>query len=87
MRRSFSLPSVDPFLVWLVAVVGAASLLPARGAVAGAFGVAADIAIALLFFLHGAKLSRAAMVAGIGNWRLHLLVLARIAGHGAQFWV
>lgn len=29
-----------------------------------------------LFFLHGAKLSRAAIVRGLVNWRLHLVVLA-----------
>jgi sodium/bile acid cotransporter 7 len=75
MRRPAFLPSIDPFLMWLLGTVAAASLLPARGAVAGWFGIAADIAIALLFFLHGAKLSRAAIVQGIGNWRLHLLVL------------
>jgi sodium/bile acid cotransporter 7 len=31
--------------------------------------------IALLFFMHGAKLSREAVVAGMTHWRLHLLVL------------
>jgi sodium/bile acid cotransporter 7 len=30
----------------------------------------------VLFFLHGAKLSREAIIAGIGHWRLHILVLA-----------
>jgi sodium/bile acid cotransporter 7 len=34
------------------------------------------LAIGLLFFLHGAKLSREALVAGLTHWRLHLLVLA-----------
>jgi sodium/bile acid cotransporter 7 len=34
------------------------------------------VAIGLLFFLHGAKLSREAIVAGMTHWRLHLLVLA-----------
>ena len=34
-----------------------------------------DIVIGLLFFLNGAKLSTRAMLAGIGHWRLHLLVL------------
>ena len=75
MRR-LSLPSVDPFLLWLIGTVAAASLLPATGRWAAAFGVLADAAIALLFFLHGAKLSREAIVAGMGNWRLHALVLA-----------
>jgi sodium/bile acid cotransporter 7 len=40
------------------------------------FGNITTFAIGLLFFLHGAKLSREAMVAGLSNWRLHLLVLA-----------
>ena len=31
--------------------------------------------VALLFFMHGAKLSRQAVLAGIGHWRLHLLVV------------
>lgn len=68
--------SLDPFLLILIAVVATASLLPARGAMARWVDLSADIAIALLFFLHGAKLSRAAIVQGIGNWRLHALVFA-----------
>jgi len=76
MRRPSFIPSIDPFLLCLIAVVTAASLLPVRGAAASAFDVLADLAIMLLFFLHGAKLSREAIVQGIGNWRLHALVLA-----------
>jgi sodium/bile acid cotransporter 7 len=33
------------------------------------------VAIALLFFLHGARLSRRAVLDGIGAWRVHLAVL------------
>lgn len=76
MRRASYIPSVDPFLLCLIGVVTAASVLPVRGDAAAWVDVLADIAIALLFFLHGAKLSRAAILQGIGNWRLHLLVLA-----------
>lgn len=76
MRRVPFLPSIDPFLLWLIAMVAAASLLPVRGAAANWFDVLADAAIALLFFLHGAKLSREAVLQGAGNWRLHLMVLA-----------
>lgn len=75
MALNFKLPKVDPFLLWLIGTVLAASFLPARGRMAEAFDVAANVAIVLLFFLHGAKLSREAILAGIGNWRLHLLVL------------
>ena len=55
--------------------MGIASLLPVTGRAATALGVLADAAIGLLFFLHGAKLSRSAIVTGMGNWRLHGLVL------------
>jgi sodium/bile acid cotransporter 7 len=51
-------------------------VLPASGGAAVALGHVTTFAIGLLFFLHGAKLSRQALVAGLTNWRLHLLVLA-----------
>ena len=77
MTRVMHVPlRVDPFLLYLIAVVAAASIIPVEGRAADAVGVLADLAIALLFFLQGAKLSRAAIVQGIGNWRLHGLVLA-----------
>jgi solute carrier family 10 (sodium/bile acid cotransporter), member 7 len=73
----FNLPfTVDPFIVALVTAVILATLLPCRGEGAVAFGFITNAAIALLFFLHGAKLSRQAVFDGIGNWRLHLTVLA-----------
>lgn len=65
----------DPFLLILLAVLAVATLLPVRGGAAVAADYLTDAAIALLFFLHGAKLSRAAILAGIGAWRLHLMVL------------
>lgn len=74
MARSRLLP--DNFTLTLVAVVIAASLLPCRGSAAVAFNAITNLAIGLLFFLHGAKLSREAIVAGITHWRLHLLVFA-----------
>ncbi|MBB3981321.1 sodium/bile acid cotransporter 7 [Sphingobium fontiphilum] len=74
-RPSIASLRIDPFLPWLIGTVVAASLLPARGQAAQAVDILADIAIALLFFLHGAKLSRAAILQGAGHWRLHLMVL------------
>jgi len=69
------LPAIlDPFLLFLVSAVVAASVLPCRGEGAVVFGWMTDAAISVLFFLHGAKLSRDAIVAGVGHWRLHLLV-------------
>ncbi|MCB2047905.1 MAG: bile acid:sodium symporter [Novosphingobium sp.] len=66
---------IDPFLIWLAMAVVLASLLPARGSGADLFWALSQAAIVLLFFLHGAKLSREAIVQGIGNWRLHLATL------------
>ena len=66
----------DGFTLSLIATVLLATLLPCRGAAAGIFEVVTDLAIGLLFFLHGAKLPREAVVAGMTHWRLHLTVLA-----------
>ena len=53
-----------------------ATVLPCRGFLAGIFDVVTIVAIGLLFFLHGAKLSRKSIVAGASHWRLHALVFA-----------
>ena len=74
MKRPAFLP--DDFTLMLVAVVVLATLVPAQGAVAHFFDGFTTFAIGLLFFLHGAKLSRDAIRAGVTHWRLHLLVFA-----------
>lgn len=53
-----------------------ALLAPRKGAFADVVEAVTDVAIALLFFLHGVRLSREAILAGIANVRLHALVLA-----------
>ena len=68
--------AADPYIVALMACVLLASLLPAKGGFASLMGELTNAAIVLLFFLHGAKLSREAVLAGAGHWRLHLTVLA-----------
>jgi sodium/bile acid cotransporter 7 len=64
----------DRFTLTLIAVVVAATLLPAHGAGEVFFKHLTAAAIALLFFMHGAKLSRQAIVAGATHWRLHAVV-------------
>jgi len=66
----------DPFLLLLIAMVVLASFVPARGEGAQIVGIAADAGIVLLFFLHGAKLSRDAIWSGAKAWKLHLATLA-----------
>jgi sodium/bile acid cotransporter 7 len=73
MARPKLLP--DNFTLSLVVTVGIASVLPCRGNTAIAFEWLTNIAIGLLFFLHGAKLPREAVVAAVRHWRLHVLVL------------
>lgn len=73
MARSRLLP--DNFTLTLLAVVAIATLIPASGSLAVVFEWITNLAIALLFFMHGAKLSRHAIVSGASHWRLHLLVL------------
>ena len=67
---------IDTFLLVLVGIVLLATVLPCTGVFKTFFGHLTTAAIALLFFMHGAKLSREAVLAGLGHWRLHLLVLA-----------
>ena len=74
MARSRLLP--DNFTLALVATVVLASVAPASGMAAAFLEKATVGVVALLFFMHGAKLSREAVLAGLGHWRLHLLVVA-----------
>lgn len=66
----------DPFLLLLIGMVLLASVLPARGDGARIVALAADAGIVLLFFLHGAKLSREAIWSGTKAWKLHLATLS-----------
>ncbi|MDX3905688.1 MAG: bile acid:sodium symporter family protein [Pigmentiphaga sp.] len=74
MTRPRFLP--DNFTLSLIVVVTLASFFPCSGQAAVAFDWLTNVAIGLLFFLHGAKLSREAIVAGATHWRLHLLIFA-----------
>ncbi len=60
----------------IVGMVVLASFLPISGKPAAAFDTATTLAIALLFFLHGARLSRDVVIAGLTHWRLHIVILA-----------
>lgn len=66
----------DAYIIAILMMVVVASLLPVSGQGAVWFGWLTKAAIALLFFLHGARLPREQVVAGLVHWRLHLTVLA-----------
>ncbi len=67
---------VDWYLVLIITMGVAATLAPARGDVAIWLGWASKVAIGVVFFLHGARLPREAVVRGLTHWRLHLLILS-----------
>ncbi|MFJ5677474.1 bile acid:sodium symporter family protein [Streptomyces sp. NPDC093097] len=67
---------VDWYIVALFCVIGLAALVPARGAAADGVSLTARVAVGLLFFLYGARLSPQAALDGVRHWRLHLPVLA-----------
>jgi solute carrier family 10 (sodium/bile acid cotransporter), member 7 len=68
------LRKIDRFSIAILVSVIVASLLPVSGMAAVWLGWVVKAAIALLFFLHGAKLSRAAILSGLTSWKLHITV-------------
>src|SRR5690606_6459218 len=74
MKRPRFLP--DNFTLILISLVVLAIVLPLRGDAVAVGNLATNLAIGLLFFLHGAKLSTQAVISGLTHWRLHGLVFA-----------
>ena len=66
----------DPLIVLIILAVIIAIIAPARGSFADIFGQLTNVAIALLFFLYGARLSTQEALNGPKHWRLHLTILA-----------
>ncbi len=71
-----SLKKPDPLIVLIILAVTLAVIAPARGDFAAVFGQLTNVAIALLFFLYGARLSTQEALNGLKHWRLHLTILA-----------
>jgi sodium/bile acid cotransporter 7 len=61
---------LDRYMALLFATVLAGAFLPIRGEAAEVLRSVSFWAIAVLFFLYGAKLSTASIAAGLTNWRL-----------------
>ncbi|WP_322976304.1 bile acid:sodium symporter family protein [Acinetobacter pittii] len=68
--------ALDRFTILLVGMVLLATFFPVSGQAAQYFNTLTTVAIAILFFLHGAKLSREAVIEGILHWKMHVLVFA-----------
>lgn len=65
---------IDPFTLVLLATIAVASFLPARDLLASWLDGLSVFAIAMLFFLHGAALSRQEVMDGAMHWRLHIVI-------------
>lgn len=66
----------DRFIPVLLATVALAALLPAEGTALEGLSIASIAAIVTLFFVHGARLSRQAVIGGVKRLRLHLAIVA-----------
>ena len=71
---------IDPYIAAILGMVVVASILPARGDYEVVLSVATKLAIALLFFLYGARLPREAVLEGLTNWRLQAFVFVSTYG-------
>ncbi len=75
MLRLARILRIDPFILSLLLAVGLATVLPCTGRGRTVFGDLTVFAIALMFFLQGARLSRQSLLAGLAHWRLHAVIL------------
>jgi sodium/bile acid cotransporter 7 len=66
---------VDPYILALLAAMALGFLLPAQGNAVMLLAVLTKAAVALLFFLQGVRLQKAAIIEGATHWRLQLLTL------------
>lgn len=69
------LKRIDPFIALLLASVALAMLAPISGRPAELLDNLVTIMIVLLFFFQGVRLPRAAVMAALAHWRLHLAIV------------
>ena len=70
----------DRFIAVLMATVLLASLLPVRGAQVEMANLASSAAVFVIFLLHGIRLPRAEVIAGLANWRVQGAIAAFVFG-------
>ncbi|WP_207515366.1 bile acid:sodium symporter family protein [Longitalea luteola] len=69
---------LDWFILSIIGMIILASQFPDAGIAKGPFSISslASVGVSFIFFFYGLKLNRQKLVAGLSNWRLHLLVQA-----------
>lgn len=67
---------IDGFVLIMLTAIGIALVAPQIGTGNGPLhlGIVTNLGVALVFFLHGAALSREKLVSGAKHWRLHVFV-------------
>ncbi|MDR2199092.1 MAG: bile acid:sodium symporter [Deltaproteobacteria bacterium] len=65
---------LDPFTLILVLALALAFILPVEGKAYDLFYILSKLVVALLFFLHGARLSPGNILDGLTNYKLQLLI-------------
>ncbi|TWS22326.1 bile acid:sodium symporter [Tsukamurella sputi] len=75
MKKLLSKLSIDGFILAIFAAVGVAALFPATGRAEPIVDDAVTVAIAILFFLYGARIHPREAIAGLKHWRLHAVIL------------
>ncbi len=65
----------DRFILWLLAALLLGLRLPVSGGAAATVDGLTLAAIFALFFLHGVRLPREALLSGMSDWRLHVAIL------------
>ena len=75
MKKPTVLKHIDTYTLALFGMVVLAALMPVYGAGYEIASTLSKLVVALLFFLHGVKLSPNNLWAGLTHWRLHLLII------------
>lgn len=66
----------DPLVIGIIVMAVCACIVPVRGEAAQKFTILTNCAVALLFFLYGARLSPREAFEGLKHWKLHSTILA-----------
>ena len=66
---------LDPNLMFILAALALGLLLPVSGTSGEVLDVVTKVAIFVLFFGYGARMSAAESLAGLKNWKLHAAIL------------
>lgn len=75
MRALLNKLSIDGFILAIFAAVAVAAVFPAQGEAVPVVDGAVTVAIAVLFFLYGARIHPQEALAGLKHWRLHAVIL------------